>query len=118
MIPSQESRTGSGGNCQNSSANRNGGTTPSAESLPRSIVHDVRASRSERLRQNAILAAAPSLASRYRPQLATLVKKPPDGDTWLHELKLDRYRRAHRDACLASREDMDNRVSADHCGRA
>jgi bifunctional non-homologous end joining protein LigD len=28
----------------------------------------------------------------YRPQLALLVKTPPDGDEWLHELKLDGYR--------------------------
>ena len=26
------------------------------------------------------------------PQLATLVKEPPDGDEWLHELKFDGYR--------------------------
>jgi bifunctional non-homologous end joining protein LigD len=26
------------------------------------------------------------------PQLATLVKEPPSGDEWLHELKFDRYR--------------------------
>jgi len=28
----------------------------------------------------------------YRPQLALLVKSPPPGDEWLHELKLDGYR--------------------------
>jgi len=28
----------------------------------------------------------------YRPQLALLVKSPPAGDGWLHELKLDGYR--------------------------
>ena len=28
----------------------------------------------------------------YRPQLALLVKAPPEGDAWLHELKLDGYR--------------------------
>jgi bifunctional non-homologous end joining protein LigD len=28
----------------------------------------------------------------YRPQLALLVKAPPEGDDWLHELKLDGYR--------------------------
>src|SRR3954466_10001340 len=28
----------------------------------------------------------------YRPQLALLVKAPPAGDQWLHELKLDGYR--------------------------
>jgi len=28
----------------------------------------------------------------YRPQLALLVKAPPAGDEWLHELKLDGYR--------------------------
>src|SRR5207237_301344 len=26
------------------------------------------------------------------PQLATLVKEPPSGDEWLHELKFDGYR--------------------------
>ena len=29
---------------------------------------------------------------RYLPQLALLVKAPPEGDEWLHELKLDGYR--------------------------
>lgn len=29
---------------------------------------------------------------RYRPQLATLVEKPPTGPEWLHELKYDGYR--------------------------
>jgi bifunctional non-homologous end joining protein LigD len=28
----------------------------------------------------------------YRPQLATLVKAPPEGDGWAHELKFDGYR--------------------------
>ena len=28
----------------------------------------------------------------YRPQLALLVKSPPEGDGWLHELKLDGFR--------------------------
>ena len=31
-------------------------------------------------------------ASEYRPQLATLVKQPPAGDEWVHELKYDGYR--------------------------
>jgi bifunctional non-homologous end joining protein LigD len=26
------------------------------------------------------------------PELATLVDKAPEGDTWLHEIKLDGYR--------------------------
>lgn len=30
--------------------------------------------------------------SDYKPQLATLVKEPPAGDGWLHEIKLDGYR--------------------------
>ncbi|MCA1825379.1 MAG: DNA ligase D [Myxococcales bacterium] len=30
--------------------------------------------------------------SVYRPQLATLVPAPPDGDDWLHEIKYDGYR--------------------------
>lgn len=29
---------------------------------------------------------------RYDPQLATLVKQPPSGDQWLHEIKFDGYR--------------------------
>lgn len=29
---------------------------------------------------------------QYEPQLATLVKAPPDGDDWLHEIKYDGYR--------------------------
>ncbi len=28
----------------------------------------------------------------YRPQLALLVKSPPEGDAWVHELKLDGFR--------------------------
>src|SRR3954462_6987450 len=28
----------------------------------------------------------------YAPQLATLVKAPPSGDEWLHEIKYDGYR--------------------------
>jgi bifunctional non-homologous end joining protein LigD len=30
--------------------------------------------------------------SDYAPQLATLVKEPPSGDEWLHEIKYDGYR--------------------------
>jgi len=33
-----------------------------------------------------------TLPARYAPQLATLVKTPPTGDGWLHELKYDGYR--------------------------
>jgi len=32
------------------------------------------------------------VARAYRPQLATLVKTPPAGDEWLHEIKFDGYR--------------------------
>lgn len=32
------------------------------------------------------------LFSFIPPQLATLVKEPPSGDEWLHELKFDGYR--------------------------
>ena len=49
--------------------------------------------------------AAPSLPKSDRmpapnwikPQLAALVKAAPEGDDWLHEIKLDGYRHA----CLA-----------------
>ncbi|HSQ64130.1 MAG TPA: DNA ligase D [Polyangiaceae bacterium] len=35
----------------------------------------------------------PTSAPRFRPpELATLVKEPPEGDAWLHEIKLDGYR--------------------------
>src|SRR5439155_664448 len=32
------------------------------------------------------------MAADYQPQLATLVKAPPEGDGWLHEVKYDGYR--------------------------
>jgi bifunctional non-homologous end joining protein LigD len=32
------------------------------------------------------------LSFDYTPQLATLVKTPPEGDRWLHEIKFDGYR--------------------------
>jgi bifunctional non-homologous end joining protein LigD len=32
------------------------------------------------------------LPAKFAPQLATLVKSPPEGDAWLHELKYDGYR--------------------------
>jgi bifunctional non-homologous end joining protein LigD len=34
----------------------------------------------------------PELPTRYEPELATLVKEPPTGDEWLHEIKFDGYR--------------------------
>lgn len=34
----------------------------------------------------------PAKVPPYRPQLALLVKTPPEGDDWLHELKLDGFR--------------------------
>jgi len=33
-----------------------------------------------------------ALPARFEPQLATLVKSPPAGDDWLHEIKFDGYR--------------------------
>ena len=39
------------------------------------------------------------MAADYQPQLATLVKAPPEGEGWLHEIKYDGYRigcRLHR----------------------
>jgi bifunctional non-homologous end joining protein LigD len=38
------------------------------------------------------MAHRPAKLPPYRPQLALLVKTPPDGDDWIHELKLDGYR--------------------------
>jgi len=32
------------------------------------------------------------LPSRLKPQLASLIDRPPEGDNWLHELKYDGYR--------------------------
>jgi len=40
-----------------------------------------------------LLGARKAAMPRFvRPQLATLVEKPPNGDEWLHELKFDGYR--------------------------
>ena len=38
------------------------------------------------------MAHQPAKLPPYRPQLALLVKTPPEGDDWLHELKLDGFR--------------------------
>ncbi len=47
----------------------------------------------------------------YRPQLALLVKTPPEGDQWLHELKLDGFRIGvaidHGHVTLLSRREKD-----------
>src|SRR5262245_53345377 len=47
----------------------------------------------------------------YRPQLALLVKHPPAGDDWLHEVKFDGFRIgcriAHGAVTLLSRRDKD-----------
>src|SRR4051812_13299738 len=32
------------------------------------------------------------MAADYRPELATLVRAPPEGDGWIHEVKYDGYR--------------------------
>jgi bifunctional non-homologous end joining protein LigD len=37
-------------------------------------------------------AKAASLPKFVEPELATLVQRPPDGDGWLHEIKIDGYR--------------------------
>lgn len=42
--------------------------------------------------QNTPRARKSKLPSLISPQLATLVKEPPSGDEWLHELKFDGYR--------------------------
>ena len=44
----------------------------------------------ERRRSNA--AARAPLPTKFEPQLALLVKSPPEDDAWLHELKYDGYR--------------------------
>ena len=55
--------------------------------------------------------ATAALADRFTPQLATLVKAPPEGDAWLHELKYDGYRIGCRidgsDVRLLSRNGKD-----------
>jgi bifunctional non-homologous end joining protein LigD len=47
----------------------------------------------------------------YKPQLATLVKAPPAGDDWLHEIKYDGYRAgcaiSERGVRLTSRNGLD-----------
>lgn len=40
----------------------------------------------------AVLAPREKLPSFVPPQLATLAKTPPEGESWIHELKLDGYR--------------------------
>ena len=53
----------------------------------------------------------------YNPQLAQLVKEPPAGDGWIHEIKLDGYRIRLRDrgrpgpAPEQATPRMDSRVS-------
>jgi bifunctional non-homologous end joining protein LigD len=36
--------------------------------------------------------SGPKFGSGYEPELATLLKSPPSGDQWLHEIKFDGYR--------------------------
>jgi bifunctional non-homologous end joining protein LigD len=52
-----------------------------------------------------------TLPSFISPQLATLVKEPPSGDDWLHELKFDGYRMLcridHGKVSFWSRNDKD-----------
>ena len=52
-----------------------------------------------------------SLAQKMEPQLATLVKAPPSGNSWVHEIKYDGYRMlsriADREVRLVSRNDKD-----------
>lgn len=51
------------------------------------------------------------MPSKIEPQLATLVKAAPEGDHWLHEIKLDGYRMVARivggKATFTSRNDQD-----------
>ena len=57
------------------------------------------------------MAARIDLPPLVEPQLATLVKAPPNGDEWLHELKYDGYRIVARldrgDVRLRSRRNLD-----------
>jgi bifunctional non-homologous end joining protein LigD len=51
------------------------------------------------------------LADFVAPELALLVDQPPDGDDWLHEIKIDGYRvycrREHDDVRLLTRTGLD-----------
>lgn len=51
------------------------------------------------------------MPATYDAQLAQLVRKPPDGDAWLHEIKFDGYRIGafvrDGDVCLISRNQND-----------
>src|SRR5271166_3774045 len=38
------------------------------------------------------LARPAAFSAKLGPQLPTLVAEPPDGDEWLHEIKIDGYR--------------------------
>lgn len=62
------------------------------------------------------------MPSIYRPQLARLVKAPPDGDDWLHEMKYDGYRIgcviADRTVTLLSRNGRDGTAAFPEIARA
>jgi len=63
-----------------------------ARSTPTTTARRSRDVGSKRSAPHAKAKAAGGTPPRYAPQLATLVKEPPVGDVWLHELKYDGYR--------------------------
>lgn len=64
-----------------------------------------------RARETSVRNRNAALPTIFHPQLATLVKSPPDGDEWLHEVKFDGYRIGcridGRDIRLISRSGKD-----------
>lgn len=69
-------------------------TTKSAKTAKRSASNKKSRDRAPRATNPAKLVGArqAKLPERVEAELATLVKKPPDGERWLHEIKFDGYR--------------------------
>jgi bifunctional non-homologous end joining protein LigD len=87
------------------SSNRNGSKKSNGETTSKSRsnqAHSTKASTNGNLKKQSRftardLAKVPAarkakLRSRFKPQLATLVSRIPEGENWLHELKFDGYR--------------------------
>jgi bifunctional non-homologous end joining protein LigD len=87
----------------NSSAKSNGSNHKAAKPGKRSKARTTVKVRAPRKRR--------ALPASVKPQLATLVEKPPEGEGWLHEIKFDGYRiLAYVDGDkvrLKSRNDLD-----------